>query len=155
MCSSSRATQATLERYRARPVTKDEVRALTKKEAKAIYRKFYWDPCQCALLPTGLDVAVFDCAVNQGVARAIRFLQQAACVTVDGQIGSITLGAVQTADKEALLAEFISRRMQSYGLLQRLFRVFGLGWSRRLTSTHAAALALMRPVVKCDAFVAS
>jgi lysozyme family protein len=142
-------TIGVLERYRGRPVTKDEVRALTKKEAKAIYRKFYWDPCRCALLPTGLDFAVFDCAVNQGVGRATRFLQQAARVAVDGQIGSITLGAVQAADREALLAEFISRRMQSYGLLQRLFRVFGLGWSRRLTATHATALALMRPTEKC------
>ena len=140
-----------LERYRGRPVTKEEVRALTKKEAKAIYRKFYWEPCRCAQLPTGLDFAVFDCAVNQGVARATRFLQQAARVAVDGQIGSITLGAVQAADREALLAEFISLRMQSYGLLQQLFRVFGLGWSRRLTATHAAALALMRGSVKCAA----
>jgi lysozyme family protein len=138
-----------LERYRGRPVTKDEVRTLTKKEARAIYRKFYWEPCRCGQLPTGLDFAVFDCAVNQGVARATRFLQQAARVAVDGQIGSITLGAVQAADREALLAEFISLRMQSYGLLQRLFRIFGLGWSRRLTATHAAALALMRGPVKC------
>jgi hypothetical protein len=34
--------------------------------------------------------------------------------------------------------------MQSYGLLNRLFRTFGLGWSRRLMAIHTAAFALMR-----------
>jgi len=32
--------------------------------------------------------------------------------------------------------------MLSYGLLQKLFKTFGLGWSRRLMATHVAALAL-------------
>lgn len=140
-------TKAVLERSRGGAVSKSEVRALTKKEAAAIYRKSYWEPCRCAQLPAGIDLAVFDCAVNQGVGRATRFLQQAAQVNVDGQIGPVTIAAVLAAPRETLLTEFISRRMQSYGLLQRLFRVFGLGWSRRLTATHAAAMALIRPPV--------
>ena len=44
---------------------------------------------------------------------------------------------------EALLGEFMARRMLSYGLLQKLFKTFGLGWSRRLMATHVAAYGLL------------
>jgi len=135
-------TKAVLEAYRGHAVSKDDVRALAKAEAAAIYRARYWDAAKCDQLPGGLDIAVFDCAVNQGIRRAARFLQQAAEVTADGQIGPTTLAAVAGAQQGTLLAEFMARRMNSYGLLQKLFRVFGLGWSRRLMATHAVALSL-------------
>lgn len=138
-------TRAVLAQHRGCAVSKDDVRALTKKEAGAIYRKAYWDACCCGQLPSGVDLAVFDCAVNQGVGRAARFLQQAAQVAVDGKIGPQSLAAIQSAPRDELLTEFIARRMQSYGLLQRLFPTFGLGWSRRLIATHAAALTLTAP----------
>lgn len=141
-------TLAVLRASRGRAVSKADVRALTRKEAAAIYRERYWDAAACGALPSGLDIAVFDCAVNQGVGRARRFLQQAANVKVDGRIGPITLAAIAAAQPEKLLTEFMARRMQSYGLLQKLFPTFGLGWSRRLIATHAAALALIR--VKAD-----
>jgi lysozyme family protein len=135
-------TKAVLERFRGRAVTKQEVRALSKDEAAEIYRRYYWMAASCDQLADGLDLAVFDCAVNQGVGRATRFLQQAAQVTADGKIGPKTLAAVEAAKPDTLLIEFMARRMNSYGLLQKLFKVFGLGWSRRLMATHSIALAL-------------
>lgn len=132
-----------LRSYRGQSVTKDDVRALTVAEAARIYRERYWDAASCAALPSGLDLAVFDCAVNQGVGRATRFLQQAARVKVDGRIGPVTLGAVSAAPKEALLTEFMARRMLGYGLLGSLFKTFGLGWSRRLMATQTKALTLL------------
>lgn len=136
-------TKAVLERFRGRAVTKQEVRALTRDEAAEIYRRSYWLAAACDQLPEGVDLAVFDCAVNQGVGRATRFLQQAAGVTADGAIGARTIAAVKDATPDELLVEFMARRMHGYGLLQKLFKVFGLGWSRRLMATHAAALALV------------
>ena len=135
-------TKAVLEAYRGHSVSKADVRALSRGEAAAIYRSRYWDAAKCDRLPDGLDLAVFDCAVNQGIGRASRFLQQAAQVTADGKIGPKTLAAVAASPPEALLVEFMARRMNSYGLLQKLFKVFGLGWSRRLMATHTMALAL-------------
>ncbi len=46
------------------------------------------------------------------------------------------------AKQGELLTEFIAQRMNGYGSLQKLFKTFGLGWSRRLIATHAAAIAL-------------
>ena len=136
-------THAVLGAHRGRPVSKADVRALTKAEAAEIYRGRYWRAAACDALPAGIDLAVFDCAVNQGVTRATRFLQKAAKVGADGRIGPLTLAAIAAAG-EPLLTEFMARRMQSYGLLQRLFKTFGLGWSRRLMAIHTAAIALMR-----------
>ncbi len=135
-------TMAVLAEWRGRPVTKAEVRALTAEEAADIYRARYWLATVCDALPDGLDLAVFDCAVNQGVGRAARLLQAAAKVTVDGKIGPKTLAAVAKADPQMLLTEFMARRMNAYGQLRQLFKVFGLGWSRRLMATHAVALTL-------------
>jgi lysozyme family protein len=136
-------TKAILEKHRGRAVTKQEVRALTGDEAAEIYRRYYWTAAACDQLPEGVDLAVFDCAVNQGVGRAARFLQHAAQIRPNGGIGPKTIAAAKAARPESLLVEFMARRMQGYGLLQSLFKVFGLGWSRRLMATHAAALALL------------
>jgi lysozyme family protein len=136
-------TIGVLRQYRGRAVTKADVRALTQDEAAAIYRKRYWEPAACDDLPAGVDLAMFDCAVNQGLSRARRFLQQAAKVKADGKIGPVTMAAVKSMEGKSLLCEFMARRMNSYGSLQTLFKTFGLGWSRRLMATHDHALALL------------
>lgn len=133
-------TKAVLEAHRGHAVTKADVRALSQAEAAEIYRARYWNAARCDGLPAGIDLAVFDCAVNQGVGRAARYLQQAAGAAVDGQIGPKTLSAVAAINASELLTEFMARRMNGYGLLAKLFATFGLGWSRRLMATHQVAL---------------
>lgn len=136
-------THAVLAEWRGKPVTKADVKALALPEAAQIYRARYWDKVRGDSLPAGIDLAVFDCAVNQGVGRAIRLLQEAARVKVDGVIGPRTLEAIQSAAPIPLLNEFMARRMNAYGLLVNLFRSFGLGWSRRLMSQHTEALRMI------------
>lgn len=136
-------TRATLARFKGRPVSKAEVRALEVETAREIYRRFYWDVLRCDEMPAGIDLALFDSGVNQGTGRAARLLQTALKVTVDGIIGPVTLGAARGAAPEALLEEFMALRMRAYGRLSRLFRTFGLGWSRRLMAAYGAAQALI------------
>lgn len=136
-------TRQTLSRFRGRPVSKAEMRALDRDTAREIYRKFYWDALRCDDMPGGIDLALFDCGVNQGTGRAARLLQTALKTGIDGIIGSVTMRAVNSADPVALLSEFMALRMRAYGRLSRLFRTFGLGWSRRLMSAYSAAQALI------------
>ena len=49
--------------------TKD-MKDLTEEDVGPIYKKNYWDRCKCDHLPSGLDLAVFDWAVNSGTGRA-------------------------------------------------------------------------------------
>jgi len=137
-------TRKTLSRWRGRRVTKAEVRALTRDEAAAIYRAWYWDACRCDELPAPIALAVFDAAVNQGPLRARTLLQEAAGVTADGVIGPATLHAVRAADAADLLRELMARRALHYAALPHL-AVFGRGWFRRLFDIYARALALIRP----------
>lgn len=51
-----------------------DIRNLTEEQAKAIYYKDYWTKTGCDRLPYPLDMCVFDCAVNQGVATALSLL---------------------------------------------------------------------------------
>lgn len=137
-------TRRTLERFLGRRVSKAEVKALTLEDAREIYEQLYWAPLLCDAMPAGVDLAVFDCGVNQGIGRAKVLLQKAVGVPADGVIGPQTLAALAAADPRDLLNEFMARRMRAYGRLSRLFSVFGLGWSRRLMATHKAALELIK-----------
>jgi len=133
-------TRATLARWRGRPVSKAELRALGRAEAAAIYRALYWDALRGDDLPAGLDIALFDYGVNSGPARAARTLQAVLGVAVDGIVGPRTLAAARAAPPERLVRAICARRL---GLLERLrhFAVFGRGWRARVARTEAAALA--------------
>ena len=65
-------TQATYDAWRKRHGhMPQDVRKITTAELEAIYKRDYWDRCKCDDLPSGVDLAVFDCAVNSGPVRAI------------------------------------------------------------------------------------
>ena len=68
-----------------------DVDSLNLSKAKQIYKTRYWDACKCDLLPEGLDIAVFDAAVNMGVSRSIKLLQETIGAKVDGVLGNQTL----------------------------------------------------------------
>ena len=54
-----------------------DIENLTKEQAKDIYRKRYWEQAGCDLLPYPIDVFVFDSAVNMGVLRAKKMVEDA------------------------------------------------------------------------------
>ena len=70
-------TLATLARWRGQPVTKADVKALTRTEAAAIYRKDYWDAVGGDAMPGGIDMTLFDHAVHSGPAAALKILREA------------------------------------------------------------------------------
>lgn len=117
------------------------VRSLETPELQAIYRKRYWDACRCDDLPSGLDYCVFDFAVNSGTNRAARYLQKAAGVLDDGQIGPMTLAAVKTMGASCLIAAVCTARQ---AFLEQLgtFARFGRGWTARVKDVRAKAEAM-------------
>lgn len=119
---------------------KAEVKELSHGEAGRIYRALYWTACQAGDLPPGIDLAVFDYAVNSGPDRAIRTLQAALGVIVDGRVGPLTIAAARKADAARIINAVCDRRL---GFLRALktFPTFGRGWTSRVASVRAAALA--------------
>ena len=54
-----------------------DIKELTEEQARAIYRRDYWDKAGCELLDWPMCLVVFDCAVNLGVKRAVEFRDKA------------------------------------------------------------------------------
>ena len=119
-------TRATLAAWRKRPVSKDDMRRLTRAEAAAIYRANYWDAIGGDTLAPGVDLLAFDIAVNMGVARARSWL-------------SIT-GSMPAPARIAALG----RRRMSFWQGLRTWRTFGRGWSARGQACLARAISMQQ-----------
>ena len=137
-------TQATFDAYiREQGLDDCDVYSITNAEVAAIYKTKYWDAVKGDAMPAGLDFCIFDAAVNSGVGRAGKWLQQSLGDhyqgQVDGLIGMKTVQAVADyGDPEALIQEYCARRL---GTLKRLstFRRFGKGWSARIANVQKTA----------------
>lgn len=114
------------------------IKALSLDAAKVIYRNDYWDKAGCSLLDPRVGFCVFDCAVNQGVGRAIRCLQRAAGVNDDGKIGPHTREAIARLDPTTAVEYFQAERILEYALAARWDR-FKRGWMRRVIGTAIKA----------------
>lgn len=131
-------TLNTLAGWLGQPATVEQVQALTPADVAPIYQADYWNAAHCGDCPSGLDLMVFDEAVNQGVGRAIRSLQSAVGVAVDGAFGPATLAAVQACDPAQAIANIAADRQAFYRSLPTFPR-FGGGWLARLTRTQGLA----------------
>ena len=121
-----------------------DLRNIAHTEVANIYADRYWAPIRGADLPAGVDLAVFDFAVNSGVHRASVILQQCAGLTgedVDGIIGDETLWFVSQADSADLVAAICDQRMR---FLQSLgtWPDFGDGWTRRVDGVRQTAAGM-------------
>lgn len=120
-------------------VDKADVRALNPAAVAPVYHRGYWLASSADICGTGLDYIVFDCAVNQGVGRAVRWLQTVAKVTPDGMVGPTSSKAIQALDVGRAIKDFARLREEHYRSLQRFPR-FGKGWLNRLGEVQAKAL---------------
>ena len=135
-------TKAVWEQYIGRSVTKDDIKALTPNDVMPLYKAKYWDTIKGDDLPEGVDYAVFDFAINSGPSRAAKALQSVLSVTVDGQIGSATLRALETANPREVATAVCEARL---AFLQGLptFPTFGKGWSNRVSEVEKIAFNMV------------
>lgn len=97
----------------------EDIANLTLERAKALYEKDYWQAIKGDSRPWGQALCLFDCAVNQGVAKA---------KTIDSEMQ-------HGAD---YVVRFQAERALHYAKLGTFGR-FGRGWMRRLLRTALEA----------------
>lgn len=122
-------TQRTYAAWRARrgiPVR--NVFAMTAAERDAIYRTEFWDEVAGDALSAGVDLAVFDYAVNSGPARALQ--AYAARTSLDGADTVRTICARRLSGLHALAT----------------FRTFGRGWTARVAACEALGVKMAEHV---------
>jgi lysozyme family protein len=133
-------TQAVYDAWRKKsglPV--QSVRSIADSEVAAIYRQEYWDRISGDSLPSGIDFAVFDFAVNSGVSRAAKTLQAVVGATQDGQIGPATIQA--TKDYVAMA---VTNKRLAFMQSLSIWSTFGKGWSARIADVKNQILALTK-----------
>lgn len=139
-------TKATYEAWIGYAVSEKIMRGLTVDHVKALYKVKYWDAVRCDDLPAGLDLCVFDFAVNAGPSRATRYLQKMVGAAPDGQIGPRTLSLVEQMVKSLGVAHCVSRYQddrRDYYRLLKTFPTFGKGWLRRVKEVEHTATGMI------------
>lgn len=98
----------------------EDIPNLTVDRAKALYRRDYWTPLGLDAEKYGPALVLMDCAVNQGVKRAMQIKEK-----------------VATSSAPFIVA-FQAERALHYASLST-FPTFGRGWMRRLMRGTAEA----------------
>jgi lysozyme family protein len=124
---------------------RDDIRHVSRSTVRAIYMADFWNRTRCDALPPGIDLMVFDHAVNAGADRAGRALQLATGykhTSIDGAVGPDTLGRVTSTDTMTLLNALAAMQLTSYRQMAAFGR-FGEDWLARLDRRRAKGLELM------------
>ena len=135
-------TIADYRRYAKANATAADVRAMSVDEAKAIYRKRYWDAQRCNDLPAGVDYAVFDYGVNSGIGRSGKVLRRMLHLADDTSVvTNAVIAAASSGDARALVSAICDERLRFLKSL-KTWDVFGKGWGRRVGEVKAVALEM-------------
>ena len=136
-------TKRAWEAYVGHEVDEAAMRALTPEVVKPFYKKMYWDKIKGDDLPSGVDYAAYDLAVNSGTGRAAKYLQEIAGVPSDGIIGPKSLAAIQTCPAGEMVDALCGMRLD---FLKRLptWDTFGKGWGRRVADVEEKAAAMAK-----------
>ncbi len=143
-----------LRAWRQKTVSTSDIKNLTLMETEKIYHKLFWHTSWCEHLPSGIDLLVFDMAVNSGVDAALQRL--------DSRIGigikprhikhwkgrqhpfdpeTLTIDRLSILCTPAVIAGFCEEHRAFYRSLKRFSR-FGKGWLNRVDATQKLAMHL-------------
>jgi lysozyme family protein len=130
-------TLSTYRAYADNPnLTADDLKAISDEDVAAIYKKQYWIPCHCDALSSGLDLAVFNFAVNAGVTHCAHLLQSVVGVPSDGIWGPTTVAAANSMPNAT--NRFLDAIEVYYRSLPT-FDTFGHGWITRTEAVRSIA----------------
>lgn len=135
-------TLAVYREYLGRNASKEELRNIPEQHLIDIYKSLYWDKANCDGLLAGVDLVVFDMAVNSGVSRSAKILQRCVGAVPDGKIGPRTMALVNGIPAKDIIIKFSDGRENFYKTLPT-FDTFGKGWMRRTEECEQNALAMI------------
>jgi len=135
-------TKATYEDWIGTTVSVERMQSLKVKDVWPIYRTKYWNPVRADDLPDGINLIVFDAAVNSGPRRAARWLQMCVHATVDGAIGPKTIAATKACDPATVIRQYQQERLFFMQSLD-IWKTFGKGWEKRVRRVQDNALKML------------
>jgi lysozyme family protein len=135
------STWVAWQRLHGQPASLSAFKRLDKSGFEPLYRAQFWNACRCSSLgPIG--IMVFDAAVNCGPGNAAGLLQMVLGVTVDRQIGPITVAAYAAVDPPTLARALCEQRENYYQHCAQA-EYFCKGWNRRAEMCRDHVLSLL------------
>lgn len=107
-----------------------DIKNLTVDQAKAIYKKDFWDALGMERFQSALQFQLFDAAINHSWRRTVQILQRAVGVADDGVIGPKTIAATNAKELNDLLMLFLAERIEYFTKLST-FQTYAKGWMMR------------------------
>lgn len=107
------------------------IRALSREDAAAIYRRDYWQALRCNDYPYATALMLFDTAVNQGKTAATRMSQSIIGVKVDGLFGPVTHAGLMKHPPYDFCDSMAISRLVAYKNNRNSSRYFK-GWASRV-----------------------
>lgn len=120
-----------------------DIKNLTVEQAKKIYKRDFWDRMKCDSMPAGVDFSLWDFGVNSGTSRAVKTLQAALDIGVDGLVGNQTKAHAQAADPAQLVNELNDLRLEFLKDVST-WSLYGKGWSNRIASVRKVSLQMVK-----------
>jgi lysozyme family protein len=107
------------------------IKAMTRDEAKKIYRRYFWERLHGDRLHDGVAFQLFDVAVNSGIETAVRLFQRALNVADDGHWGAVSQAAADAMSESDQIMRLCAERLDYMTRLKN-WPHHGKGWSRRI-----------------------
>ena len=123
--------------------TSEDIRQMPKAIAEDIYSKHYATPIRYNDLPAGVDYSVLDYAINSGISRSVKTLQEIVNEKIDGVLGPNTLKAVAQKDPKEVINQIWDQRLAFDHSLTHLWPTYGHGWTNRIINGKKLALSLI------------
>lgn len=141
-CTNKGITLKTFNKYYGVPYHRElccgDLRQIKDEQVEHIYKDGYWDKCKANYINSQrIANLLVDMAVNSGVKRAVRLMQEIVGVTQDGIVGNITLNAINNSREDLLYNLFRQRRIDYYyDLVDKDPKqaVFLKGWLNRINN---------------------
>lgn len=111
---------------------------LSRDDAKAIYRRDFWNLMKCDALPATVGGALFKIGVNFGPETAVHLLQNGMGIKSDGVMGNQTIATVIGHPLKEVLTNLIGESAYHYAGLPG-WETEGRGWMRRAIRTALEA----------------
>lgn len=140
-------TLASWSEYLGRPATEHDIQAISELDARKFYRlRYVVGPNFHRIEDTSLRELAIDAGVNHGVRHPAKWMQWAAEVKQDGEIGDVSLAAINAAAPLELFLWVCAFRFRLFGRLVsrdpelvraraagfRLQAEFAAGWCNRV-----------------------
>lgn len=108
-----------------------DIKALTRDQAREIYRRDFWDRIRGDRLYDGVAFQLFDFAINSGIETAVRKLQRALGVADDGHWGPKSQAAAEAMTETDTIMRLNAERLDFMTRLSN-WKHHGAGWARRI-----------------------